>query len=80
MFPDGWPLDPKDKLLGNWFSLNALKYQDASKKLLELGGMPLKRIPEFLDQVRHNITDRKMRAYCPRELLFLLCRCRHSLC
>lgn len=66
---DAWPIDRKDKLLGNWFSLNALKFQDASKKLLELGGMPLERIPGFLDEVRHSITDRRMRCYYPRELL-----------
>lgn len=71
---NAWPLNPEDKMIGNWFCLNVLKFLDGSSKLLEAGGMPRDEIPGFLDKVRENLTDLRLRGYTERELysLFLL--------
>lgn len=65
---NAWPLNPEDKTMGSWFCLNVLKFLDGSSKLLEAGGMSREKIPAFLDQVRENLTDLRLRGYTEREL------------
>lgn len=64
---NAWPLNPEDKMMGRWFCSVVLKFLDGSSKLLEAGGMPREEIPGFLDQVRENLTDLRMRGYTERE-------------
>lgn len=58
-----WPLDPIDKELGVWSSLNWLAFLDGTTKLLAAGGVPLKEIPLLLKEARQDITSRNMRVY-----------------
>lgn len=64
---NGWPVDPVDKMLGNWFSLDVIKGVKGTTKLLEAAGMAPESIPEFMDSVCANVTHRSMRAYSPRK-------------
>lgn len=64
---NSWPLDPVDRAIGTWFCLDVHRVLDGTTKLLEAGGLPLAKIPGFLDEVRESITLRTMRVYCPRE-------------
>lgn len=65
---NGWPVDPDDRLLGNWFSLDVIKGVKGTAKLLEAAGLPPESIPGFMDAVCDNVTHRAMRAYSPRKL------------
>lgn len=58
-----WPLDPTDKTLGGWSSLNWLKFLGGTTKLLAAGGVPLEEIPALLEEVRRDITSWNMRVY-----------------
>lgn len=58
-----WPLDPADRVLGSWSSLDWVKFLGGSTKLLEAAGVPLEEIPGFLERVRSDILDRNMRVY-----------------
>lgn len=58
-----WPLDPMDKILGGWSSLNWLKFLGGTTKLLAAGGVPLEEIPTLLEEVREDITNANMRIY-----------------
>lgn len=60
---NGWPQDRQDRLLGNWSSLDILKFLGGATKLLVAGGMSVEEIPVFLDQVRLDVTNREMRVY-----------------
>lgn len=66
---NGWPVDRKDKLLGNWYSLDVLRFLDGSKKILQAGGYPLEEIPGFLEDVRHSSLDARLRCYVPRKFI-----------
>lgn len=66
---NGWPVDRKDKLLGNWYSLDVLRFLDGSKKILQAGGYPLEEIPAFLEDVRHSGLDARLRCYVPRKFM-----------
>lgn len=50
-----WPLDPADKTLGGWVSLNWLKFLGGTTKLLATGGVPLDEIPGLLAEVRETL-------------------------
>lgn len=63
IYRNGWPLDPRDKKLGDWTCLDMLQGVAAVTKLLERGGLPLEEIPAFLEQVRYDLTDATMRVY-----------------
>jgi hypothetical protein len=67
---NGWPVEPKDKRIGNWYSLNALRFTSNMPKLLEKGGLPVEDIPAFQAQVRSDITTAEMRVYHPSESSF----------
>lgn len=58
-----WPLDPADRVVGSWSSLDWIKFLGGSTKLLEAAGMPLGEIPGFLEEVEHDVLDRNMRVY-----------------
>lgn len=60
---NAWPLDPKDNLLGKWWSLDLLKALDGLTKVIAAAGMLIEEIPEFLDRVRADVTNRDMRVY-----------------
>lgn len=60
---NAWPLDPKDNLLGKWWSLDLLKALDGLTKVIATAGMPIEEIPKFLDRVRADVTNRDMRVY-----------------
>lgn len=60
---NAWPQDRQDKLLGNWCTLDIMKFLDGTTKLLVAGGMSVEEVPAFLDQVRADVTNRDMRVY-----------------
>lgn len=64
---NAWPVDRRDKLLGNWCSMDVLRFLDGSKKILQAGGYPLEELPAFLDEVRHSLLDARLRCYIPRK-------------
>lgn len=68
---NGWPIDPADKEIGNWYCLNFLKFAGAFTKLLEAGGLPTDEIPQFQDQLRYDFTSQHMRVYVPCECTFI---------
>lgn len=68
---NGWPLDPADKEIGNWYCLNFLKWAGGTTKLLQAGGVPTEEIPRFQDQLRYDVTSQRMRVYIPRECTFM---------
>lgn len=69
---NAWPLNSEDKMIGNWFCTNVLKFLDGSSKLLEAGGVPRDQVPGFLDQVKDNLTDLRLRGYTEREFINLV--------
>lgn len=73
-----WPLDPIDKELGGWSSLNWLRFLGGTTKLLAAGGVPLEKIPMLLEEARQDITSRNMRVYwiskCISELPYVIFR------
>lgn len=64
---NGWPLDPRDKKLGDWTCLDMLQGVAAVTKLLHLGGLSPEETPAFLESVRYDLTDASMRAYVVGE-------------
>lgn len=58
-----WPLDPTDRLLGGWASLDWTRFLTGSTKFMVAAGMPLEEVPEFLEQVRSDIMSPSMRVY-----------------
>lgn len=62
-----WPLDPVERRLGGWFSLDVQKGIRSSAKLLETAGMAAADIPAFEEEVCRSVTDQNMRAYSPRK-------------
>ncbi|KAJ4393416.1 hypothetical protein N0V93_002626 [Gnomoniopsis smithogilvyi] len=60
---NGWPLDPRDKKLGDWTCLDMLQGVAAVTKLLHLGGLPPEETSAFLEGVRYDLTDATMRVY-----------------
>lgn len=64
-----WPLDPVDRAVGGWFSLDVIKGVRGTAKLLEAAGVPLGEIPGFMDEVCESVTHKDLRAYSPREWL-----------
>lgn len=69
---NAWPTDPKDKIVGSWFSLNLLKTLNATSKILQDGGLPAEDVPGFLEEVRQDATNANMRAYIERKFYPLL--------
>lgn len=67
---NGWPIDPADKEIGNWYCLNFLKFAGAFTKLLEAGGLPTDEIPQFQDQLRYDFTSQHMRVYVPLLVIY----------
>lgn len=63
--------DEDEDQLGRRFCANLLRFLGGSAKLLEAGGMPRGAIPAFLDEVRANLTDVRLRGYTERECFFL---------
>lgn len=62
-----WPLDPEERRLGGWFSLDVQKGVTGTAKLLEAAGMAAEDIPGFMEEVCHSVTHKDMRAYSPRK-------------
>lgn len=60
---NGWPLDPEDRLLGQFMHLNSEKGVPSMVKVLLAAGMSQEEVPEFLEKVKHSIADVKLRAY-----------------
>lgn len=58
-----WPLDPRDRELGGWASLDLLKLIPATTKMILASGMPLEEIPAFQERVCEALTRRTMRVY-----------------
>lgn len=69
---NGWPMDPEDRLLGQFMHLNSEKGVPSMVKVLLASGMPPEEVPEFLEEVKHSIADVKLRAYnvCEHFLFF----------
>lgn len=64
---NGWPLDPRDKKLGDWTCLDMLQVVAAVTKLLHAGGLPPEETAAFLERVRYDLTDATMRVYLVGE-------------
>lgn len=60
---NAWPLDPADRVIGRWSSIDYLKFLGGTTKLLAAAGMPLAEIPGFLSRVGKDIMDPNMRVY-----------------
>ncbi|KAJ4422946.1 hypothetical protein N0V82_002340 [Gnomoniopsis sp. IMI 355080] len=65
-----WPLDPAERRLGGWFSLDVQKGVKGTAKLLEAAGMASQDIPDFMDQVCRSVTHQDMRAYSPHLVFY----------
>lgn len=65
---NAWPLDPHDRMIGNWVCADLLKLVRATTKILHAGGMSLDEIPAFQEQVCLCITQKTMRVYSPCKL------------
>lgn len=70
---NGWPLDPEDRLLGQWMHLDSVKGVPGMVKVLLASGMSQQEVPAFLEEVKHNLADVKMRAYLVCK--FVVSRC-----
>lgn len=71
-----WPLDPADRVVGSWSSLDWIKFLGGATKLLAAAGVALEEIPGFLERVRDDILDQNMRVYWISEccsLFFASC-------
>lgn len=66
---NAWPLDPLDRVIGGWYSLDVQKGVKGLAKVLEAAGMTPGDIPAFTDEVCENVTMRTLRAYSPRKWL-----------
>lgn len=66
---NGWPLDPKDQLLGKWHSADMMKFVPATTKITQASGMPLEEIPAFQERVLECVTRFSMRVYNPCKSL-----------
>lgn len=64
---NGWPLDPEDKLLGQFWHSDIEKVFEGAIKMLLAAGLTQEEIPQFIQDVRVSISDRQLRAYYIRE-------------
>lgn len=64
-----WPLDPKDKLIGNWVCLNGLRAAESLGKVMMVGGLPEEEAPALIHSIRQDLTSATMRVYEPRKYL-----------
>ncbi|CAN8098367.1 unnamed protein product [Discula destructiva] len=62
---NGWPVDPKDQHIGNWYCLKLPRFSSSIPKFLESGSMPVEDIPAFQERMRFDITRAEMRVYHP---------------
>lgn len=60
---NSWPLDPEDRLLGQFTRLDNEMVVESSVKLLLAGGLAQEELPEFKAAVKWSLGDAKMRGY-----------------
>lgn len=60
---NGWPLDPDDKLLGQYTHLDTQRLLDSSVKLLALAGLTQEELPGFIESVKYSMADIDLRGY-----------------
>lgn len=60
---NGWPLDPEDRLLGQFMHLDSQKGVPGMVKVLLASGMPQEEVPAFLEEVQYSDADVNLRAY-----------------
>lgn len=61
----GWPIEPRDKVLGNFMGLDVGKAVPAMYKLVLAGGLPQEEIQPLLDTAIDDLSDPRYRAYTP---------------
>lgn len=66
---NSWPLDPKDKMIGNWVCLNGLRAAESLGKVMIVGGLREEDAPALIQNIRYDLTNANMRVYEPREYL-----------
>lgn len=66
---NSWPLDPKDRTIGNWVCLNGLRAAESLGKVMIVGGLPEEDAPALIQEIRHDLTNASMRVYEPRKCL-----------
>lgn len=69
---NSWPLDPRDKLIGNWICTNGLRAAESLRKVMIVGGLPEDEAPDLIARIRSDLTNANMRVYEPRK-------CNHNL-
>lgn len=60
---NSWPLDPGDKVLGQFLRLDNEMVVESSVKLLLAGGLTQEELPEFKEAVKWSLGDAGMRGY-----------------
>lgn len=60
---NSWPIDPEDRLIGQFARMDAEKVVDSSVKLLLAGGMTEEELPSFKAAVKWSLGDCNMRGY-----------------
>lgn len=66
---NSWPLDPKDKMIGNWVCLNGLKAAESLGKVMMMGGLLEEDAPALIQNIRQDLTNANMRVYQPRKYM-----------
>lgn len=60
---NSWPLDPEDRLLGQFTRMDNEMVVESSVKLLLAGGLAQEELPDFKAAVKWSLGDAKMRGY-----------------
>lgn len=74
----GWPLNPEDKLLGQFYHLHSEKAMGSMVKLLVAAGMTMEEIPKLIQDSKLCLSNANFRVYivckCRLKCLYLLFR------
>lgn len=60
---NSWPLEPEDRLLGQFTRLDAEKGLVGTTKMMLAAGMAEEELPEFFESVRWSLGDARLRGY-----------------
>ncbi|PSR99123.1 S-adenosyl-L-methionine-dependent methyltransferase [Coniella lustricola] len=67
---NGWPQEPAASTLGNMACVNCLQFVNSVTKFLLAGGLSRDALPAFVDEVRANVRDRRMRISFPSYVIY----------
>lgn len=60
---NGWPLDPEDRILGQFMHVDMEKFLESSVKMLLAAGLTQDELPGFMDSVKYSMSDTNLRGY-----------------